>query len=243
MDAFAITPSDTDNLPKPVSAIYAGSGPGSIAAVKPDGGVVVFENVQPGGTIDVDAIRINATGTSVTGLVGMSGDGGMDAFALFDIIADPRKAKAEMDRITSARNALADEAARVAALKAGVAKDGQAADKAMAEARSTLAEAVRQRDAGDRAKADAETTARSAAAALAEREALLLKGEAALQTAAADIASRQETLSKLEAASASLRAVLDDREADLRELAATAEAVKADYEARIAKIVKAAEGG
>jgi hypothetical protein len=64
---FAITPSDTVNFPERQTAIYVGVG-GTIAMV-PQGGLVVTITAIAGALLPFDLIRINATGTTATGLV------------------------------------------------------------------------------------------------------------------------------------------------------------------------------
>lgn len=69
---FAITPSDTVDLPKATKAIYVGTG-GSIALVFVRGSSAVsFINVPDGAVLDVRAKAIRATGTTATNIVGLA---------------------------------------------------------------------------------------------------------------------------------------------------------------------------
>ena len=70
----AITPSDTVNIPRNAAgefpaAIFVGVA-GNISIVGADGEAAVFQNV-PVGTLPVRARRVNATGTTATGLIGL----------------------------------------------------------------------------------------------------------------------------------------------------------------------------
>ena len=64
---FAITPSDTVNFPERQTAIYVGVG-GTIALVQ-QGGPIVTITAVAGALLPFDLVRINATGTTATGLV------------------------------------------------------------------------------------------------------------------------------------------------------------------------------
>lgn len=68
---FEITQSDTVNLSKATTGgIYVG-GAGSVVAVLWDGSTVTFTGVPAGAILPVVVIRVNATGTTATGLVGL----------------------------------------------------------------------------------------------------------------------------------------------------------------------------
>lgn len=70
-DFFPITPSDSVNLIKATKGIYVG-GAGNVSAVTRNGVTVLFTAVPVGSTLDIGAIRINATGTTATNLVGLA---------------------------------------------------------------------------------------------------------------------------------------------------------------------------
>ena len=67
---FAITPSDTVPFSRAVRAVYVG-GDGNMVLVSPDGVAVTFTGVKAGSVIPANAIRVNATSTTATGLVGL----------------------------------------------------------------------------------------------------------------------------------------------------------------------------
>lgn len=67
---FSITPSDVTDFDQVTRYIYVG-GTGDIACVAKDGSVVVFTAVQVGTVLPVRAVRVNATSTTATNLVGM----------------------------------------------------------------------------------------------------------------------------------------------------------------------------
>ena len=70
-DPFTITPSDSTYLSKPTNGgIYVG-GAGTMVVVLHDGTTVSFTCVA-GTVIPVIAIRVNSTGTTATGLVGLA---------------------------------------------------------------------------------------------------------------------------------------------------------------------------
>ena len=61
-----LTPSDTVDFANGICrAIYVGGG-GDVAAVREDGTVVVFSNVQSGAMLPIMARRVNATATTAT---------------------------------------------------------------------------------------------------------------------------------------------------------------------------------
>ena len=68
-DAFAITPSDTQDLAVVPRAIYVGTG-GDLAVVTAAGTTVTFRNVQAGALIVQRVGRVLATGTTAADLVG-----------------------------------------------------------------------------------------------------------------------------------------------------------------------------
>jgi hypothetical protein len=66
---FAITTSDVTNFEREAQGIYVG-GTGNVVIVTPDGVELTFNNAQAGSVIPWAAIRVNATGTTATGLIG-----------------------------------------------------------------------------------------------------------------------------------------------------------------------------
>ncbi len=69
-EASAITPSDTTDILSMPRAIYVGQA-GSIAAVMAGGQTVSFQNVPAGSLLPLRLQRVNATGTTATGLVAL----------------------------------------------------------------------------------------------------------------------------------------------------------------------------
>ena len=68
--AFAVTPSDQTDLPQVTRAIYCG-GTGDISVVMRSGETVTFSAVQAGTVLPIEAVRVRATGTTATNLVGL----------------------------------------------------------------------------------------------------------------------------------------------------------------------------
>jgi hypothetical protein len=69
---YAITPSDTDNLPHLTKALYIGEG-GDVVLRSALGDVdVTFANLPSGYILDVRALAVRATGTSAAALVGLA---------------------------------------------------------------------------------------------------------------------------------------------------------------------------
>jgi hypothetical protein len=68
--AAAITPSNTVDIAAPVRAIYVG-GAGSVVITTVDGNDVTFAGLPAGMILPVRAVRVRATGTTATGLVGL----------------------------------------------------------------------------------------------------------------------------------------------------------------------------
>jgi hypothetical protein len=68
--AFAITPSDTEDLPHVTRAIYIG-GSGNIVAVTQGGDEVTFASVFAGSILPVRIKRVKNTGTTATLLIGI----------------------------------------------------------------------------------------------------------------------------------------------------------------------------
>lgn len=70
-EPFAITPSDTVNFARPTrGGIYVGTA-GDVVAVLEDGSTVTFKTVGDTYVLPVIAIRVNATGTTASSLVGL----------------------------------------------------------------------------------------------------------------------------------------------------------------------------
>ena len=67
--AFAITTSDTANLQN-VAVVYAGT-VGNIKVTTANGDIVTFNNVNAGTVLPVQVLRVWATGTSATSLIGI----------------------------------------------------------------------------------------------------------------------------------------------------------------------------
>lgn len=68
--AFAIVPSNTVNFAARARAFYVGVG-GDVTVVNSDGTTCLFTGVGQGSIIPVECIRINSTGTTASGLVGL----------------------------------------------------------------------------------------------------------------------------------------------------------------------------
>ena len=70
MHGFAITPHDSADLPEVTRAIYAG-GAGAIHLLLASGADITFSGLAGGTTLPVRALRVLATGTTATALVGL----------------------------------------------------------------------------------------------------------------------------------------------------------------------------
>jgi hypothetical protein len=68
---FAITTSDSVNFTEPPRAIYVGTG-GNVVIVNNDGTTVTWSNCPTGFVIPCGAIRVNATNTTASNLVGIN---------------------------------------------------------------------------------------------------------------------------------------------------------------------------
>ena len=68
---FSIVPNDSAELLDVTRAIYVGSG-GTLVAVLATGAQVTLTGLQGGTIIPIRVRRVNATGTTATGLVGLS---------------------------------------------------------------------------------------------------------------------------------------------------------------------------
>ncbi len=72
-DAFALTPSDTVNESKPFRGIIIGGTAGTIELVTPQGNVVSLPATMVVGVVhSLRGVRVNATGTTATGLIGVA---------------------------------------------------------------------------------------------------------------------------------------------------------------------------
>ncbi len=69
-DAFAITPNDATDLAIAARAIYVG-GAGNLEIVTLAGSTVQFTGLGAGTTLPCSAVRVRATNTTATGLVGL----------------------------------------------------------------------------------------------------------------------------------------------------------------------------
>lgn len=67
---IAITPSNTVKLGASVRAIYVGVG-GNISVTLADNSTAVFVGVPQGSILPVEVVRVNATGTTASSLVGL----------------------------------------------------------------------------------------------------------------------------------------------------------------------------
>jgi hypothetical protein len=66
----AITPSDTVDIPGgQIRGFYVGVA-GNVAVVGPDGSVVTYPSLAVGVAHPIQAVRINATNTTATGIIG-----------------------------------------------------------------------------------------------------------------------------------------------------------------------------
>lgn len=69
-DWFAVTPSDSADLPQQPRFLFVGNG-GDIVAVSRNGKTVTFENVPDGAYLMASPVRILATNTTASGIVGL----------------------------------------------------------------------------------------------------------------------------------------------------------------------------
>ena len=68
--SFAITPHDTTKFARSARAIYVGT-TGNVALVHKDGTTCVWPSVPAGGYILCESVRVNATLTTASNLVGI----------------------------------------------------------------------------------------------------------------------------------------------------------------------------
>jgi hypothetical protein len=69
-EAIAITPSDTVNISAPVRAIYVGV-TGNVTVFTWEQSTILFTAVPAGALIPIGCLRINSTGTTASGIVGL----------------------------------------------------------------------------------------------------------------------------------------------------------------------------
>ncbi|OJT95466.1 MAG: hypothetical protein BGN83_04940 [Rhizobium sp. 63-7] len=67
---FSITPNDTTDLAETVRALYVGGG-GNLSVTMLSGEVVTLANVFAGSILPLRAVRVRATGTTATDIVGL----------------------------------------------------------------------------------------------------------------------------------------------------------------------------
>ena len=70
MDHFAVVTSDTINFTTPFRSVYVGVA-GDVVIVSANSTVVTYKNATAGSVLPVAGIRINATNTTATSLVGL----------------------------------------------------------------------------------------------------------------------------------------------------------------------------
>lgn len=70
--AFVITPHDTNMLEQVTSRIYVG-GTGTLTAIMASGQSVLFSAIPVGTILPIRAVRVMATGTTATLIVGLAG--------------------------------------------------------------------------------------------------------------------------------------------------------------------------
>ncbi len=70
-DGFAITPSDTVDLVVHAAAIYVGV-IGNVTLITAKGTTLLFTAVPAGTVLPIDTARVKVTGTTATGLIGLT---------------------------------------------------------------------------------------------------------------------------------------------------------------------------
>ncbi len=68
--AFAVTPDDANDLGVVARGLYVGAG-GDVALRTPSGEDVTFSNVSGGAILPVRALRVLATGTTASAIIGL----------------------------------------------------------------------------------------------------------------------------------------------------------------------------
>jgi hypothetical protein len=69
-DGFAITPSDSDDLPEVTRALYVGA-EGTVAVALASGASVTLEGVSAGTLLPLRVSRVLATGTTASAIIGL----------------------------------------------------------------------------------------------------------------------------------------------------------------------------
>lgn len=69
--SWPITPSDTANLPRIADSLYVGVA-GNVRLIAVDGEDTTFQNLAAGSILPIRALKVWATGTTATGLVGLN---------------------------------------------------------------------------------------------------------------------------------------------------------------------------
>jgi len=69
-DAFAVTPSDTTEFTQFARALYIGTA-GSLVLLTRRGNIATFVNVTTAQVLPVQTRRVNSTGTTASGIVGL----------------------------------------------------------------------------------------------------------------------------------------------------------------------------
>ena len=69
-EAFSVTPSDVTNLDRRTKGVWVG-GAGDMSVVMHNGQTVTFPGILGGSLLPIAVTRINATGTTATGIVAL----------------------------------------------------------------------------------------------------------------------------------------------------------------------------
>jgi hypothetical protein len=69
--AFAVTPSDSNDLTLPARALYVG-GAGAVSLVTTGGDTVTLTGLQAGSFVPVACTRVRVTGTTATSIVALA---------------------------------------------------------------------------------------------------------------------------------------------------------------------------
>lgn len=70
LDAFSITPNDATDLQEVTRALYIGSG-GNVTVTTKGGAQVTFAGLTSGSLLPIRAVRVHATGTTASVIVGL----------------------------------------------------------------------------------------------------------------------------------------------------------------------------
>jgi hypothetical protein len=70
LKAFAVTPHDSTSFTSRARTLYVGT-TGNVTIVNADGTTCLFSNVPAGAFIPAECIRVNATGTTASNIVGL----------------------------------------------------------------------------------------------------------------------------------------------------------------------------